>query len=63
MTNENLNVSLDISMSKLANVLDLGRASLYRAVATLENNYVILRNKKDIKILDMVKFDRICNGK
>ena len=53
-------VILDMSMSKFALTLSLGRASLYRAMDTLENNYVILKNKKEIKILDLKKLKKIC---
>lgn len=53
-------LSLDVSMSKLAIMLDLGRASLYRAIDTLENNNVIIRNKKAIKVVDVKKLDKLC---
>lgn len=52
--------TLDVSLSKLAFMLDLGRASLYRAIDTLENNNVILRNKKQIKVVDLTKLDKLC---
>lgn len=54
-------VTLDYSISKLATSLDLGRASLYRAIDTLEDNYIIIRNKKDIKIIDINKLKKLCN--
>ncbi|MCQ2976785.1 MAG: hypothetical protein MJ232_02115 [archaeon] len=52
--------TLDVSLSKLAVMLDLGRASLYRAIDTLENNNVILRNKKQIKAVDIKKLNKLC---
>ncbi len=53
-------VIVDGSISKLASTLDLGRASLYRALDTLENNYVIMRNRKQIRVIDKEKLDRLC---
>lgn len=55
-------VSLPASMSKIAVTLSLGRASLYRAISTLEANNIILRTKKEVKILDMKKFEKMCNN-
>ena len=57
---DNKEITIDISMSKLAIMLDLGRASLYRALDTLENNNVIIKNKKQIRVVDFKKFDKLC---
>lgn len=60
LMNEKSECVLDVSISKLATTLDLGRASLYRAIDTLENNNVILRNKKLIKVVDVKKLNKLC---
>jgi len=54
-------VNLGLSMSKLSNALGLGRATLYRAMDTLQNNYVVIRNKKEIRIIDVNKLTKLCN--
>lgn len=41
-----------ISMSALSEMLDVGRASLYRALSKLEGDGLILRNGKSITVLD-----------
>jgi len=46
-------VHMNVSMSALASMLNMGRASLYRAVDALENAGLIKRNGKDIDILDL----------
>ena len=46
------NVSLDMSLSDLAIMLDMGRASLYRALDKLELEKIIKRNGKTITILN-----------
>ena len=49
---ENNVVSLNISLSQLAKSLNLGRASLYRAMEKMEQDQIISRDKKTICILD-----------
>lgn len=44
--------SCAISMSALSEMLDVGRASLYRALAKLEGDSLILRDGKTITVLD-----------
>jgi DNA-binding FadR family transcriptional regulator len=39
-------------MSALSEMLDVGRASLYRALAKLEGDSLILRDGKTITVLD-----------
>ncbi len=47
-----------MSMTALARVLDIGRASLYRALDSLEKEKIIKRNKKKIILLDHYKLDK-----
>ena len=44
--------SLNVSMSSLADMLNVGRASLYRAIDDLENRGLIKKNGKMIIISD-----------
>ena len=39
------------SMAELARTTGMGRTSLYRALSTLEQNHMIIRKKKGIKVL------------
>ncbi len=54
-------VFLPNSLTQFALMLDLGRASLYRALEHLENNFIIFRNKKQIKVLDVARLEKMCN--
>lgn len=54
-----LEVSLPCTLSKLANMLDMGRASLYRAFDALIADGLIRRAEKTIFILDL---DRLKSG-
>lgn len=48
------------SMTELSNQLNLGRASLYRAIEALERDGLIFQNPKQIKILDHIGLETIC---
>ncbi len=45
-------LTLSISLTRLASTLDIGRASLYRALDTLEGNGVIRRNGRNIDLIN-----------
>lgn len=47
-----LTVHLDGSMTRLAEALNIGRASLYRAFTALERAHIIRKNGKEIEILN-----------
>lgn len=51
LANEDKTVDLDISMKTLCEMLDIGRASLYRAFEKLEKDNLILKEGKKITIL------------
>ena len=51
-------VSIDTSISDIAIMLDMGRASLYRALEKLEGENIIKRNGKYIVILDREKIKK-----
>ena len=51
LANEDKIVDLDISMKTLCEMLDIGRASLYRAFEKLEKDNLILKEGKKITIL------------
>lgn len=46
-------IQMNISYAKLAEVLDLGRSSLYRAMDALEADGILKKEKKLLTILDM----------
>lgn len=46
------NGDVTCSMTELSNQLNLGRASLYRAIEAMEQKGIIRQNNKDIKILN-----------
>lgn len=56
---ENNTVRLEMNMSKLAQNLDIGRASLYRAFDSLEENCFISRENNIIKITSPEEFRKI----
>jgi len=49
---------LEVSLSDLAGVLNIGRASLYRAFESLADEGIIKRNGRDFVILDVQKLRR-----
>ena len=51
--------TLPYSVTKIADALNVGRASVYRAFDTLENDKVIKREDKLIKILDLSALENI----
>ena len=55
-------VKLSVSMSKLAEILDIGRASLYRAIEDLTRKGVIRKSERKIEITDNEKLRMIANG-
>jgi len=58
--NEDKTVSdLPYSITSIADALNVGRASVYRAFDTLENDSVIKREGKKIKILDLTALENI----
>lgn len=54
-----LEVTLPCTLSKLANMIDMGRASLYRAFGVLTAERLIRREKRAVYILDL---DRLKSG-
>ena len=50
------------SYTRVADMLGVGRASLYRALDSLENRGIISRQKQEIRILDLPALDRIAFG-
>jgi len=52
-------VSTEMSLSDIAVMLDMGRASLYRAFDTFEADKIIERHGRSIKILDKIKLKNI----
>ena len=57
--NEDNAVKIEMSLSKLSQHLDIGRASLYRALDSLEENGFISRNNNIIKITSPEEFKKI----
>lgn len=51
--------STDVSISDIAVMLDMGRASLYRAFESLENEGIISRDGRSICVLDKEKLKKI----
>ena len=51
--------SFKINMSKLARTLDIGRASLYRALDSLENAEIIRRSEGRVEIIDCTSLKRM----
>ncbi len=52
-------IGVGMSMTALAHALDIGRASLYRALEALENDGIIKRNGKSIILISPEKLDEI----
>ena len=57
--NNDNTVKIEMSLSKLSQHLDIGRASLYRALDCLEENGFICRNNNVIKITSPEEFKKI----
>lgn len=57
--NEKMLAVLPYSITNIADALNVGRASVYRAFDTLENDSVIKREGKKIKILDLTALENI----
>jgi len=53
-------LKLNGSLSTLANALNMGRASLYRAIEFLEEHRILEKNGKSIRILDRNALQNIC---
>ncbi len=51
-----------LSMTKLCGLLNISRASVYRAFDELENGKCVERNGKNIKVTDREKLKRYSNG-
>lgn len=51
LSDERGEISLDVSMTTLCEMLDIGRASLYRAFDKLESQGVIKKNGKNVTVL------------
>lgn len=52
--------SFKINMSRLARTLDIGRASLYRALDSLESAGIIRRSEGRVEIIDCEALKRMC---
>ena len=59
---ENGEIDLPVSMVRLAALLDLGRASLYRAFAFLEESGQLTRNGKTVRLTSADEFQKIYGG-
>ena len=59
---ENGEMKLPVSMVRLAALLDLGRASLYRAFAFLEESCQLTRNGKNVRLTSAEEFQKIYGG-
>ncbi|MBR6682209.1 MAG: Crp/Fnr family transcriptional regulator, partial [Clostridia bacterium] len=59
---ENNTLKLGVSLSRLASILDIGRASLYRALDLFEENGLITRENNVIKITSPEEFKKIYGG-
>ena len=55
-------IQLPVSMVRLAALLDLGRASLYRAFAFLEESGQLTRNGKIVRLTSAEEFQKIYGG-
>ena len=55
-------IQLPVSMVRLAALLDLGRASLYRAFDFLEENGQLTRNGKAVRLTSADEFQKIYGG-
>jgi CRP-like cAMP-binding protein len=57
---QSLSVTLPVSLQDVAKVLNLGRASLYRALDILEDAGVIVRKNKRVTICDREALESLC---
>ena len=55
-------VTLHVSLSRLADMLDMGRASLYRALDALSDSKIISKDAKTVTILDRNALRRVADG-
>lgn len=55
-----LSISLVVSLQDVAKILNLGRASLYRALELLESSGYIIRKNKQITIQDKEALEALC---
>jgi DNA-binding IclR family transcriptional regulator len=55
-------VTLHVSLSRLADMLDMGRASLYRALDALSDSKIISKDAKTVKVLDRNALRRVADG-
>lgn len=55
-------ITLPVSMVRLAALLDLGRASLYRAFAFLQESGQLTRNGKTVRLTSAEEFQKIYGG-
>lgn len=62
LSEENGVLTLPVSMVRLANLLDLGRASLYRAFAFLEESGQLAREGKTVRLTSAEEFKKIYGG-
>ena len=62
LPSENSEMKLPVSMVRLAALLDLGRASLYRAFAFLEESGQLTRNGKIVRLTSAEEFQKIYGG-
>ena len=52
-------VTIDLNCSKISEIIGVGRASVYRALACLEAEGLIISNNKKIQILDLDGLERM----
>ena len=62
LKNTQQNEEIILSMTKLCGLLNISRASIYRAFDELENGECVERNGKNIKVTDREKLKRYSNG-
>lgn len=53
---------LGMSLTRLADTLDIGRASLYRALDTLAEKHIIEKRGREILIIDRAALEKTANG-
>lgn len=53
-------INIGMSMKALAEALDIGRASLYRAFDALTHSGAIVRENDTVRIIDKQKLDELC---
>lgn len=58
---KSLSITLPVSLQDVAKILNLGRASLYRALDTLEDSGIIARKNKQITIQEKKALESFCS--